>query len=162
MQQRFSLPLATATGKPVSTCRLILRFLREAGMVPGASVRPTPRHIARIILALAADSASGCPASVAALAGQPLTSAADLPGTLEDTLTRIIDTLPDGPVVGDLDLDDGNIFFGETWARVEALDLGGKRAVVTFGHRPAGICNETIIPILSVRQIADAITRTRP
>lgn len=157
MERQYAAPMAHAVGQTISACRQKLRALREAGLVPGKGVPPQSKHVARIVLALAADTAKGGVERVNALRLAPLASPAELPGNAEGLLARLVEILPNGPVIGDLDLDDGILHIGETHLILEALTLAGKRACAVYGSRPEGVAVAVSIPLATIRTLAESI-----
>lgn len=158
MDQKYAAVVAKATDRPISSARQMLRSLRESGFVPGHGTNPGARHIARIVIALSADTAKAAPTRVAALRTQPLRSPAELPGLAENMIERLVEVLPRSPVLADFDLDDGSLHLGENFATLEVLTLAGKRACVRYGTAQTSAIHETtIIPLATVRRLAEAI-----
>lgn len=158
MERKYQSSLARSAGRPISSARQLLRALREAGFVPGHGAIPTSTHIARIIMALAADTAKAAPERVRALRLLPCRTACGLPSTAEAMLTRLVEIVDASPVLDEFDIDGGTLHIGPTWVTLECLSLTGKRAAVRYGDSAGDAVTASVsIPIATIREIANSI-----
>jgi hypothetical protein len=158
MERKYQVALARSAGRPISSARQLLRALREAGFVRGHHDTPTPIHIARILMALSADTVTAAPDRVRVLRTLPLRTPCGLPTTVETMLTRLVEIVNVSPVMDEFDVDGGSLHLGPTWVTLECLSLTGKRAAVRYGD-PIGdtVTASTTIPISTIREITNSI-----
>jgi hypothetical protein len=157
----YTNPVAEALGVSARHSRQMLRSLREARLVPGRGANPEAKHIARVVLALGAETVSHAAAHVETLSCLVRAASIGLPDRADDMLTRLVETLPSSPVLADLlDADGGFVHLGADSVTLECLTVSGHRVCVRYGAPFSGIAHRTTVPITLIRKLILSIGNT--
>ncbi len=156
----FPAVMGAITRRPCSIIKQRLRAAREAGHFPtGKEVTLQPRHIARLLFALACEHSTEVGLTINRLRTLPRQTPDGPPGDLETALSSLIDRLPQTPVIGDLDVATGHIAIDAEHGEVawHVHDLYGRPTVVRFGREPvapSAVATNVVFPIATLRELS--------